>query len=102
MRLKSKQYNISLMTNWLYDQDPLTKLRYEQDIVDLREKLAGNYYEELLKKYFLDNTFGAVVIMAPDKEMAKKQEQAMAEKLADIKAKMSTEELQQIIENTAK
>ena len=95
-------YNISLMTNWLYDQDPLTKLRYEQDIVDLREKLAGNYYEELLKKYFLDNTFGAVVIMAPDKEMAQKQEQAMAEKLADIKAKMSTEELQQIIENTAK
>ena len=95
-------YNISLMTNWLYDQDPLAKLRYEQDIVDLREKLEGNYYEDLLRTYFLDNTFGAVVVMSPSKELAGKQEKAMTEKLAAIKEQMTAEELQQVIEETAR
>ena len=95
-------YNISLMTNWLYDQDPLAKLRYEQDIVDLREKLEGNYYEDLLRTYFLDNMFGAVVVMSPSKELAGKQEKAMTEKLAAIKAQMTAEELQQVIEETAR
>ena len=95
-------YNISLMTNWLYDQDPLAKLRYEHDIVDLREKLEGNYYEDLLREYFLDNTFGAVVVMSPSKELAGKQEKAMTEKLAAVKEKMTAEELQQVIEETAR
>ena len=95
-------YNISLMTNWLYDQDPLAKLRYEQDLLHLRENIKGSYYEDLLQKCFLDNTFGAVVVMSPNKEMAKKQESAMAEKLAAIKAGMSHEELQQVIADTAR
>ena len=95
-------YNISLLTNWLYDQDPLAKLRYEQDIVDLREKLKGNYYEDLLREYFLDNTFGAVVVMSPSKELAGKQEKAMTEKLAAIKEQMTAEELQQVIAETAR
>ena len=95
-------YNISLLTNWLYDQDPLAKLRYEQDLVDLREKLEGNYYEDLLRTHFLDNTFGAVVVMSPSKELAGKQEQAMTAKLAAIKEQMTAEELQQVIEETAR
>lgn len=95
-------YNMTLMTNWLYDQDPLEKLRYEADLADLRQKLSTDYYEKVLQEYFLDNTFGAVVVLSPDKEMAAQQEAKMNEELAARKAAMSPEEIQQVIETTAR
>ena len=95
-------YNIMLMTNWLYDKDPLEKLRYEADLQDLRSKLATDYYEQLLKKYFLENNFAVSVVMKPDKTLAARQEAALAEKLAAKKAAMSEAEIQAVIENTAR
>lgn len=95
-------YNIMMMTNWLYDQDPLEKLRYEEILQDLRAKLSTDYYEQLLQKYFLDNSFGAVVVLSPDQEMAAEQEARMAAILAEKKAAMSPEEIQAVIANTAK
>ena len=95
-------YNMTLMTNWLYDQDPLEKLRYEADLADLRQKLSTDYYEKVLQKYFLDNTFGAVVVLSPDKEMAARQEARMNQELSDRKAAMSPEEIRQVIETTAR
>ena len=95
-------YNIMLMTNWLYDKDPLEKLRYEADLQDLRSKLATDYYEQLLKKYFLENNFAVSVVMKPDKTLAARQEAALAEELAAKKAAMSEAEIQAVIENTAR
>lgn len=95
-------YNIMLMTNWLYDRDPLEKLRYEADLQDLRAKLDTDYYERLLKKYFLENTFAVSVVMEPDKELAGRQEAELAAELAGKKAAMSEGEIQEVIENTAR
>ena len=95
-------YNIMLMTNWLYDKDPLEKLRYEADLQDLRSKLATDYYEQLLKKYFLENNFAVSVVMKPDKTLAARQEAALAEELAAKMAAMSEAEIQAVIENTAR
>lgn len=94
-------YNIVAMTNWLYDHDPLEKLRYEKDFQHLRSKLATDYYEQLLQKYFLDNKFGALVVMEPDSDMAQQQEDKLAAELAAKKAAMSPEEIQRIIDSTA-
>lgn len=93
-------YNIMLMTNWLYDKDPLEKLRYEQDLVDLRQKLSTDFFERLLQKYFLDNQFAALVVLRPDKELARSQEKAQTAELAAKKAAMSEKEIQDIIETT--
>ena len=95
-------YNIMLMTNWLYDRDPLEKLRYEADLQDLRSKLDTDYYEQLLKKYFLENNFAVSVVMKPDRELAAKQEAALADELAAKKAAMSEAEIRTVIENTAR
>lgn len=95
-------YNIMLMTNWLYDHDPLEKLRYERDLQELRAKLDTDYYEQLLKKYFLDNTFAVSVVMEPDKELAVQQEAELTAELAAKKAAMSETELQEVIATTAR
>ena len=94
-------YNIMVMTNWLYDQDPLEKLRYEQDLQDLRAKLSTDFYEQLLRKYFLENKFAVLVVMKPDREMAARQEAELEAGLAAKKAAMSSEEIRYIIASTA-
>lgn len=95
-------YNINLMDNWLYDQDPLAILRYEDELQSLREKLGTGFYEKLLQEKFLDNKFGAFVTMVPDSELAEKNEKAVEEKLAKVKAAMTEAEIQQVIADTAK
>lgn len=95
-------YNIMLMTNWLYDKDPLEKLRYEADLQDLRSKLDTDYYERLLQEYFLENKFAVSVVMKPDRELAAKQDAELAVELAAKKAAMSEAEIQAVIENTAR
>lgn len=94
-------YDITLMTNWLYDEDPLDSLRYEADIKFLREQLQTDFYEQLIQKYFLDNNFGAFVTMEPSNTLGAEQDARMAAQLAEKKAAMSPEEIESIIESTA-
>lgn len=94
-------YGISLMNGWLYDQDPLETLRYEEVMNDLRAKLQTDYYERMLEKYVLNNKFAVTVVMKPNKELGARQDAELAEKLAAKKAAMSEAELREIIATTA-
>lgn len=95
-------YNISALESWLYDGDPLITLRYEEAFASLREKISTGYFEEVLRKYLLDNPFAVAVTLKPDNEMAARNDKALADKLAAIKASMTDQELEKIIADTAR
>lgn len=97
---KGLVYAISCMDSWLYDGDPKLYLQYDNVIKSLREKISTRYFESLIENYLLDNTHRSVVALVPKPGMQEEQEKITAKKLADIKAKMSKEEIQLLIENT--
>ena len=43
------------MDTWLYDLDPLEALSYEKSLDVLRKGIDNGYFEDLIRRYILDN-----------------------------------------------
>lgn len=91
-------YGLRLLKTWLYGGDPNAYLRYEDDLAAVKRGLDERYFENLVQKYFLDNTHKVLMTLAPDKTFAKKRDAAQAQKLADIKATLTPAQIDDIID----
>ncbi|MCH5267324.1 MAG: insulinase family protein [Lachnospiraceae bacterium] len=98
---KGLLYGMKLMRTWLYDDDmPYDALKYEDCYAFLREKLSTEYYEELIRKYLLENPHAVLVEMIPEPGMAIRTEQETQKKLQEYKESLSKEEIDKIIADT--
>jgi len=95
-------YGLRILRTWLYEGDPTIYLRYEKDLAAIKAGLNENYFEKLLQKYFIDNPHKVLITLAPSKTVAKERDKIQADKLAEIKSKMTAEEIQQVIETAEK
>ncbi len=100
-RPKGLIYGIRCMDTWLYDQDPLASLQYEDALKTLRKGLDTSYYEDIIQKYILDNDYYALVSLLPEPGLTEKHDKALADKLAAYKATLSKEEIDDIVKATA-
>ena len=91
-------YGFNIFDNWLYDGDPLANLEYEETIKFFREALKTNYYEDYLKKNFIENNHRSLVILKPQKGLAEEKDKILEEKLIAYKASLSVDELNILIE----
>ncbi|BAL83216.1 putative metallopeptidase [Selenomonas ruminantium subsp. lactilytica TAM6421] len=91
-------YGIRIMKTWLYDGEPEKVLAYEPIIKAMKDGLQNGYFEDLIRRYFLNNTHAALLTMSPDKKMAAEREQKQADMLAERKKSMSAAEIEQLIE----
>ena len=66
----------------------------------MKAGLASGYFEQLLEKYFLKNSHQTLLVMAPDTQLAARREAAQEKLLAEKKASMSAEEIEQVIAAT--
>lgn len=87
---------------WIYDADPLALIAFEQPLQAVKSTIQQNdrFFEELIQEYFLSNTHRTTVTLRPDAALAKRTEQEETERLAAIKATLSPDQIQQIIEQT--
>lgn len=93
-------YVIRMMDNWLYGNDPLELLHYEEGLKNIRKGLHGTYFEDLIRHSILENNHKALVSMYPECGLQEKKDRAVKEQLANIKASMSQGELEAIVEQT--
>jgi Zn-dependent M16 (insulinase) family peptidase len=93
-------YVIRCMDGWLYGQDPVERLTYEDALKTLRAGIETGYYEAIIKKYILENPYYALITLVPEKGYTEKHDAAIAEKLAAYKASLSAAEIQHIVEET--
>ncbi len=95
---KGLMYGLQAMDSWLYDDTkPFLHIEANETFRSLREKVSTGYYEELVKKYLIDNTHKAMIVMKPVKNLDAKEEEEKKEKLAKLKASMSKEQIDAII-----
>ncbi len=95
-------YGLRCMRSWLYGGDPASYLYYENLLKEMKEGLEQGYFEKLIDDYFLKNSHKTLLVFKPSRTMAAEREKAQQEKLAELKASLSGEELQRIIDNTEK
>ncbi|MEJ2758104.1 MAG: insulinase family protein [Anaerolineales bacterium] len=74
------------MTTWLYDGDPFAPLAYEEPLDTIKQAIAERaYFEGLLKKYFLENTHRSMVILEPDPDLNRRQDEEEIARLRAVK-----------------
>lgn len=93
---------MSAASGYIHDNDPLSMLRYEDVLKSLRAELDGNYFAELIKKYFIDNTWQAISMLLPEPGLGEKKEAETAEKMAKLYASLTDEEKAKIADEQAR
>ncbi len=95
-------YGIDVFDSWLYDENrPFDYLKL--DVYGrLKQKVGTGWFEELVRTYLLENTHAALVVLKPERGLTAKKEQETEAKLQVYRESLSGEELQDIIERTAK
>ncbi|MDU2931705.1 MAG: insulinase family protein, partial [Veillonella sp.] len=93
-------YIIRMMDNWLYDNDPLELLHYEEALANIRKGLAGTYFEDLIRHSILNNDHKVLVSIYPERGLQERKDAEVKEHLAAVKANMTKEEIDAIVEQT--
>lgn len=97
---KGLMYGLWCMDSWLYGGDPMLHLEYQETFDFLKDALNQGYFEQLIRKYLLDNPFEAVITLIPRKNLTAQEDQILAEKLEAYRTSRTKEELAQLIEQT--
>ena len=99
---KGLMYGIDVLDSWLYDESkPFDQLMRLDVYKRLKEKAGTGYFEGLIQKYLLDNTHASVVVVNPKRGLAAERDAQLEEKLAQYKASLSQEELENLVKATA-
>lgn len=94
-------YCIQSMDSWLYDEkEPFIHIDALDTYSFLREQIKGDYFEQLVKIYLLDNPHAAVVVLNPEKGLNEKNQKALEAMLAKRKEEFTKEELQKLVDDT--
>ncbi len=98
---KGLMYGIQMLSSWLYDDNrPFLKLNSNRVFELLKSRIGTDYYTKLISQYLLNNNHLAMVTLTPQPGLTAHKEEALGQKLADYKAKLSGEEIKKIVEDT--
>ena len=91
-------YFISTLGTWLYDDDAISPLEYEEALKFIKNGIAeGGFFEGLIQKYFLDNPHYSVVVCQPDAEKQAKEAEEVEKHLAEKHTSLSESELDELV-----
>ncbi len=93
------QLILTALGNATHYADPIAVLNLDNALESLREKIADpDYIRGLAKRLLLDNPHRVTLTMTPDTELSAKRRQREAERLAKMKAAMSSDEKTAVVE----
>ena len=98
---KGLMYGLDMYDSWLYDDTkPFIHIE-ELEVFDfLKKHVNTGYFEELIRKYLLDNTHGSIVTVVPEPGRTARLDAELKEKLQAYKATLSDEEIEELVRKT--
>lgn len=95
-------YGLQIFDSWLYDDEkPFVHLEATDTFAFLKSKVKEGYFEQLIQKYLLDNTHGAIVVVKPEKGRTARQDKELEEKLQNYKNSLKEVEIEKLVAATA-
>ena len=95
---KGMTYMYGQLNNWLHAGDPFIGLEYEKSLVALKEGLQNSYFEDVIQKQLIDNTYKLLYVMEPKPGLEKEKSAKIKQELEAYKASLSKEEINALIE----
>ena len=94
-------YGLQLFDSWLYDENqPFIHIEALETFEFLKNKVGTGYYEELIQKYLLDNTHGAIVVVRPEQGRTARLDAQLQDKLQKYKESLSEAEVEKLVADT--
>lgn len=98
---KGLAYGLQILDSWLYDEEkPFLHLDAIVTYDFLRKQIRTRYFEQLIDRYLLENTHGAVVVVKPEKGRTARLDKELEEKLAAYKASLDSSEVSALVTAT--
>ena len=85
---KGLMYGLQIMDSWLYDDEkPFIHIEALDTFEFLKAQVGTGYYEELIRKYLLENTHGAIVLIKPEKGRTARMDKETSGEVTGIQRK---------------
>ena len=98
---KGLMYGLQVLDSWLYDDSkPFLHIEANETFAALKKKIGTGYFEGLIKRLLLENTHRSMVLLEPEPGLTARRDQEQREELAQVKARMTKEQLCEIIRAT--
>jgi Zn-dependent M16 (insulinase) family peptidase len=93
---------LASLQTWLHGGDPLSPLRFEAPLAELKARLAAGerVFEELITAQLLRNDHRVTAVLAPDAELRAREEQQERARLAAARAAMTPVDIERIVAQT--
>jgi Zn-dependent M16 (insulinase) family peptidase len=93
------QLLMRLIGPWLHGDDPVTPLHFEEDIREIRRQVeSGPFFENLIRRYLLDNPHRVSLLLKPDKEEEQREQEDTEQFLRERLQNLSPEGRQRIVD----
>ena len=98
---KGLMYSLDILGNWLYDEEnPFASVQL-LDVFDyLKKAVHEGYFENMIRKYLLENTHGSMLTLVPVRGLAAQREKALEEKLEAFRRSLPQQELEEMVRKT--
>ena len=98
---KGLMYGLDILGNWLYDdENPFAQVKLLAIYDRLKEAVNEGYFEEIIRKWLLDNTHGTILTLIPKRGLAAKREKNLEEMLEKYRSSLSDAELEELVRKT--
>ena len=95
-------YGLQMFDSWLYDEEkPFIHMEAIPTFEFLKSQAGTGYFEGLIRKYLLDNTHGAIVIIRPERGRTARMDKELSDKLKAYKDSLTAEEVEALVRDTA-
>lgn len=99
---KGLMYGLQVLDSWLYEESkPFIHVEANATFAKLRSQVETGYFEELVQHYLLENCHRSVVVLLPKKGLTEERDQKLKEELKRLKASLSKEQLEKIMQDEA-
>ncbi len=88
---------LTLTGAWIHGGDPVKALNIDADLARIREEMGrGPYFENQIKKRFLDNPHRVVFTLAPDQGLEEKKNKEEAARLEKIRTELNASDIDKL------
>lgn len=94
-------YALNVINQWNYDFDPVTELRFEDDLKFIWDNISSGYFEKLLERLFLSNTHQSILILQPEPGLAEKKSAALKSDLSALQESWDDAKIKEVIKQTS-
>ena len=97
---KGMMYIMRSYPTWFFAEDPFLGLEFEKPLAAVKEGINNGLLEKVIKEQLIENPHALLMVLKPQPGLEKEITANTKKELAEYKASLSKEELEQLIEDT--